>query len=75
VRDADARLRNLLGQPRGERIDRANVRADPEHLAASAQLSPDGAERDVLLERSHVGEHGVTVLGGRVDHRELSDAG
>ena len=75
VRDDDARLGQLLLQPRGLPVDRRHPVVDPEDLALAQQLAPHGAEREALVVAADVREHRLAVLGRRVDRAHLADAG
>ena len=75
VRDHDARVGELLLQPRGLPVDRRDAVVDPEDLALAQELAPDRAEREPLVVRTDVREHRLAVLGRRVDRRHVADAG
>ena len=49
VRDHDARVRELLLQPRGLPVDRGDAVVDPEDLALAQELAADGADREALV--------------------------
>ena len=75
MRHDDPGLGQLSLKPGGLPVDRRDPVVDPEDLAFAEELSPDRTQRETLIVAADIGEHGLPILGRRVDRGHLPDAG
>ena len=73
VRDLDARLGHELAQTIGDRLDAGNAVVQEEALPATRQLAGDHLADQRVLARGDVRLDRLSLLGRRLDHREIAD--
>ena len=75
MRHHHSRLGELIDQPLRPTVDGLHTVVHPEHLPAPEELAADGAERHPAVVRTDEREDGLPVLGRRVQHAHVTDAG
>ena len=75
VADADLGLGHQLAQLIGDMVDALDAVMHEVDLAAAIQLAQDRLAHQLIFVRQHIGLDRHAILGRRVDHAQVADAG